>query len=248
MNSSWNRKRWERALTPRAEPEHPLDNAVWWALGTRHERQGTSIGRARRYHGNVSVFAAVDRFDDESWGDLAKVLGLSGTSCLFRASVPETLPAGWHVKARGWGRQMTVESDQLRHTLPHPLRRLTSDDVPQMLDLVAATSPGPFRPATIELGRYIGHFDGDRLLAMAGERLSLDGYTEISAVCTHPDARGRGRAAALTREIATGLFERGDRPFLHVAETNESARRVYANLGFTQRQLIEFVVIGAPAD
>jgi predicted GNAT family acetyltransferase len=224
-----------------------LDNAVWWALTTRHAHHSEVVGRARRYHSEVSVFAAADVLDAESWSDLARMLGPSGTSCLFRANVPETLPAGWQVKARGRGRQMMVETDQLRQTEQCPLRRLTTDDVAQMLELVAATSPGPFRPATVELGRYIGHFEGDRLLAMAGERLSLDGYTEISAVCTHPDARGRGLAAALTGEIASGIFEQGRQPFLHVAESNEEAHRLYVNLGFTQRQLIDFVVVGAPA-
>jgi predicted GNAT family acetyltransferase len=78
---------------------------------------------------------------------------------------------------------------------------------------------------------------------MAGQRLSLDGFTEISAVCTHPEVRGRGLASALTYEVATKVLERGDRPFLHVAESNEAARRIYERLGFAQRQLVDFVAV-----
>jgi ribosomal protein S18 acetylase RimI-like enzyme len=246
MDSCWNWSKWGRSLPERSETDHPLDNAVWWALGSRHVSHADSVGRARRYRHNVSVFAAVDRFDDESWEDLAALFGPLGTGSLFRASIPESLPAGWAVKARGWGRQMVVEPDRLRQTLDFDLRPLTQPDVPQMLDLVAETQPGPFRPDTIELGHYVGYFDDGRLLAMAGERLCLDGFTEISAVCTHPDGRGRGLASALTVEVAAGIFARGERPFLHVAETNEPAFRVYERLGFTQRQRIEFALVGAP--
>jgi ribosomal protein S18 acetylase RimI-like enzyme len=246
MGSSWNWNKWGASLTPRCEPDEPLDNAVWWTLTSRHRRHATTVGRARRYHRDVSVFSAVDSFDEESWADLAKLLGPSGTGWLFRTSVPATLPAGWNERARGRGRQMTVESDHLRQGEQHQLVQLTTDHVPQMLELVAATDPGPFRSATIELGRYFGHFHGERLVAMAGERLSFDGYTEISAVCTHPAFRGRGLAAALTHAVASGIFERGERPFLHVAESNERARRVYEGLGFTQLRLVDFVVVRSP--
>lgn len=125
------------------------------------------------------------------------------------------------------------------------MRRLTVDDVPQMLALVAATEPGPFRPRTIEMGRYYGHFDGARLVAMAGERLHLDGFTEISAVCTHPDARGRGLASGITGVVAEGIFERDEQPFLHVAENNAGALRVYEGLGFVRRRVVEFALIQA---
>ena len=78
---------------------------------------------------------------------------------------------------------------------------------------------------------------------MAGERLVPDGYTEVSAVCTHPDARGRGLAALLTHRVATRIRQRGDVPFLHVAEGNDGARRVYERLGFALRTPVEFVVV-----
>ena len=79
---------------------------------------------------------------------------------------------------------------------------------------------------------------------MAGERLQPDGYTEVSAVCTHPDARGPGAgrpAHPPRRHPDPG--ERGDAPFLHVAEGNDGARRVYERLGFAFRTPVEFVVV-----
>ena len=95
--------------------------------------------------------------------------------------------------------------DRLEQIAPVAIRPLTLDDEPQMAALVALTEPGPWRPRTIELGDYFGVFDGDRLVAMAGERQRLPGFTEVSAVCTHPDARRRGLGAAVTAEC----LERG---------------------------------------
>jgi GNAT superfamily N-acetyltransferase len=225
---------------------HPLDNAVWHALGTEQRHLAEEHGWARRYHKDVAIFGAVDRFDSESWHDLAALLGASRACALFRHEVPAVLPEGWILRARGQGHQMTVTSEQLAEVSPIEVRPLTTEDVPQMLELVALTNPGPFRPATITMGYYAGHFDGSRLLAMAGERLHLNGYCEISAVCTHPDARGRGLASALTHHVAEGIVARGEQPFLHVADTNEAARRVYEHLGFTERRLIDLAVVEAP--
>jgi predicted GNAT family acetyltransferase len=98
------------------------------------------------------------------------------------------------------------------------------------------------------MGRYWGHVDTEnRLQAMAGERLHLDGHTEISAVCTHPDARGAGLAGALTRHVARAILERDETPFLHVADDNDGARRVYERLGFRRRRTVEFAYLETPS-
>jgi predicted GNAT family acetyltransferase len=67
------------------------------------------------------------------------------------------------------------------------LRKLSIADIPEMLALTKLTEPGPFLPRTIELVAYFGINESALLVAMAGERLKLTGYTEVSAVCTHPD-------------------------------------------------------------
>ena len=108
-----------------------------------------------------------------------------------------------------------------------------------MLDLVALAQPGPFLPRTIEMGNYYGIRQDGKLVAMAGERLHLTGFCEISAVCTHPNFRGRGYAAALTTQVAQGISERGELPFLHVAPDNHPAMRLYQKLGFQLRIEIE---------
>lgn len=222
---------------------HVLDNAAWWSLRTRHQGIGESLGRARRYRKDVSVFSAVDDFDEESWADLAEMVGAGGTCTVFRGDIPEHVPSGWIQKIRGTGRQMTLGVAGLSDVQPLPTRRLAEHDLAQMLELVAETKPGPFLPGTIALGTYIGHFESGRLIAMAGERFHPEGFTEISAVCTHPDARGRGLASALTHMVASEILARNEQPFLHVAETNDGARRVYEGLGFEQRRLVELAVL-----
>jgi predicted GNAT family acetyltransferase len=116
-----------------------------------------------------------------------------------------------------------------------------------MVALVEIAQPGPFRPRTIEMGAYFGVFDDDRrLIALAGERLRAGGYTEISAVATHPNARRRGLASLLTSRVARHIASRGETPLLHVASTNDTAKRVYDRLGFESRKQLDWVAVETP--
>jgi predicted GNAT family acetyltransferase len=115
--------------------------------------------------------------------------------------------------------------------------------VPEILDLVARTEPGPYLPRTVEMGTYLGIRHDGRLVALAGERLHPPGWTEISAVCTDPDHRGRGLATRLVRAVAAGIRERGDHPFLHAAATNTTAIRLYESIGFTLRARTVFSLV-----
>jgi len=124
-----------------------------------------------------------------------------------------------------------------------PVEILDQRDVPAMLELTALTKPGPFLARTHELGRYIGIRDGDRLAAMAGERMRLDGFTEISAVCVQPDYRGRGYAQKLVTALMTAIRGRGETPFLHVIDDNHAAIALYERLGFVSRTTLCFTVL-----
>ena len=220
-----------------------LDNPVWHALTTKHRHASEGGDRARRYHADISVFGALADVDDASWRELAEVAG-DGV-VLVRADDVEP-PAGWQTPFALPGRQMILSSPLPDLDVHGNQRPLTEADVPALLELVELTQPGPMRPRTIELGTFTGVFDGDRLIAMAGRRFSLPGYVEISSVCTHPDVQRQGYAAALTAHVAREIVAEGDTPILHVAITNDRARRVYEALGFVTRTELMFKLVTPP--
>lgn len=228
-----------------------LDNAVWHALTGPLARFATGASPALRFPDDVAPFGALpDAADEVAWDALRALAGTGGIGVLFRR--PLAVPAGWEPVAVMPCAQMTYEgatppSPATADGLAAPWCELGADDATEMLALVAATRPGPFGPRTHELGRYLGVRDGGRLVAMAGERLRVPGATEISAVCTDPAYQRRGLAAALVTRLAGEIVARGERPFLHVADDNHGARRVYEALGFTVRARIDALVLRAPA-
>ena len=228
-----------------------LDNPVWHALGTGDAHLAESRPGARRYRPDVSVFYGVDRLDAGSWAGLAELAGSERGVVLVRDDV-DRIPPGWTREERLFAYQMVLE-DLPGPSSPYlddgvaPIRPLGAGDTDRMLQLVGATRPGPFRARTHELGPYVGVFQDDRLIAMAGERMHPPGFTEISAVCTHPDVRRRGLGAALTRHVAAAILERGETPFLHVAEGNDGARRIYEQLGFVTRKVVTVEILRSPA-
>ena len=112
-----------------------------------------------------------------------------------------------------------------------------------MLSLTRRSQPGPFGPRTIELGAYLGIHRDQLPVTMAGERMRVPGWTEISAVCTDPAWRGQGLASRLTRAVAAGIVARGEAPFLHAIATNTTAIGLYKQLGFTHRRDIQFPLL-----
>ncbi|MBV8952349.1 MAG: GNAT family N-acetyltransferase [Actinobacteria bacterium] len=227
---------------------HPLDNAAWRALQGPHAAVAERRPGAARYQPDVAPFAALpDEPDPDAWDDLRTLVGPGIGAALFRRGIE--VPRGWETMFRGEGVQMVLDG-ALRAAGGGPadveVERLHEGDVDAMLDLVARAQPGPFLARTIELGAYYGLRFGDRLVAMAGERMHLDGYTELSAVCTDAEFRGRGFAQALVTAVVEGVRARGAVPFLHAAATNERAIKLYDAMGFTTRATIEIIGVRAP--
>ncbi|OAH12298.1 GNAT family N-acetyltransferase [Streptomyces jeddahensis] len=221
---------------------HILDNPAWAALTGPHALFAERVGRAARYPADVSPFTALaDPDDPGAWDDLAALVGPGTSVAVTGVQGP---PDGWEVVESGQGVQLV---DTALHAEPTAAAvRLGLDDVPEILGLIALTKPGPFLPRTVELGTYLGIRHHGRLIAMAGERLRPPGWTEISAVCTHPDHRGRGLATRLVRAVAAGIRERGDTPFLHAAASNTNAIRLYESIGFTLRRRPHFLFLRTP--
>ncbi|WP_327358547.1 GNAT family N-acetyltransferase [Streptomyces sp. NBC_01304] len=225
-------------------PSHPLDNPAYASLTGPHAHFAERHGRVLRYPQQVAPWLALpDEPDADDWADLAALAG-PGASVLLTALVGEP-PAGWEVIWQGNGVQYAGES-----VLGAPEAEavlLGAADVPEMLDLVERTRPGPFLPRTVELGTYLGVRRDGKLVAMAGERLHPAGWSEISAVCTDPDFRGQGLGARLILAVVHAIRERGETPFLHTGADNP-ARGLYESLGFTLRRTTTFLNLKVPED
>jgi N-acetylglutamate synthase-like GNAT family acetyltransferase len=217
-----------------------LDNPIWFALTTEHRLLARSHGLARRYPSDVSPLTAFLHPTQDAFADLQRLVS-PGEHVAFFTARPLDVPAGWQVDRCRCIDQMICESSL--NSPPLAPLRLGTTDVPEMLDLTAATEPGPFLPQTIQMGSYFGIRASDgRLVAMAGERLQSTAFAEISAVCTLPEFRGRGYARALVTFIAAQILAAGKTPFLHVKSENE-AKMVYQKIGFRLRAAIWLTVI-----
>ncbi len=223
-------------------PQGGLDNPAWSALTGPHAHIADREGQAARYPVGVSVFAALAGDPDETaWSDAARLPG-SDAMVLVAPQLP--VPPNWEIRLRVPSLQMIA--DDVDAQPDREAIALGPADVAEMLGLVERTRPGPFLARAIELGDYLGIRRDGALVAMAGERLRLDGWTEVSAVCTDDTVRGTGLASRLVRAVVAGIRERGDEALLHVASTNTGAIRLYRTLGFVERREIEFVLVEAP--
>jgi ribosomal protein S18 acetylase RimI-like enzyme len=221
---------------------HPLDNPVVLSLTGAHARFAERRGKVLRYQVDVSPFFALPEEPDESdWADAAWLAGPGGLVPLTGVRVPP--PPGWEVLDAGEGVQMTGERLVVADD-PEAVP-LGLADVPEILDLIARTQPGPFLPRTVELGTYLGIRRDGKLVAMAGERLHPRGWTEISAVCTDKAWRGQGLAGRLVRAVGAGIRARGEIPFLHAVATNP-AIALYERLGFQHRRRTPFTAARVP--
>ena len=215
---------------------HVLDNPIWHALTGPHRGFALGAGLARQYPRDMAPFAAVERASATAYADLAVDLPPDTEARLFRTT-DEPLPEGWSRIDAFPMLQMVARHAAMEATDPVQLSTLAPSDAEAMINLVDAAKPGPFGRRTPEMGRYVGVWEDSRLLAMAGERIRVPGYVELSGIATHPDARGRGLASRLTRELMRMALDHGETPFLHVRVGNP-AIALYERLGFEVRREI----------
>lgn len=218
--------------------KHLLDNITWHTLAGPHARFALGTDDVRRY---APGFSPIAGFADPARPNLTAL----ATFCepgdhLYCDGWSGDAPRGWRIEVESTMFRMVWDAgapplDEAREAIA-----LGPEHAPQALELAAVTRPGPFGLRTIELGEYFGCFAGERLVAMAGERMHAGSLREISGVCTHPDFQGRGLAGRLMRKIIRRQMQREQTPFLHVMRDNASARQLYERMGF--RNYCETVV------
>jgi ribosomal protein S18 acetylase RimI-like enzyme len=224
---------------------HPLDNVIWNALTTRQAEFAESFEQARRFIPEVTSLGGFREPTPGGYESLAALLDTGRTIALF-LDAPYEPRAGWNLVASASLLQMVCENGGVAATSrasDSEVVELGATDSPEMIELAALTKPGPFNKRTHELGTYLGIRRDGKLAAMAGERLKVPGYTEVSAVCTHTEHTGRGYARILMTEVMRRIRSRAETPFLHVREDNALAIGLYRRLGFGQRALLHLAVL-----
>lgn len=221
-----------------------LDNPIWNALYTEHAALALGDERARRYPQEIGPLSGIPDQTPESYAQLHE-LADQYPVVLFSID-PFRIPAGWQrIRGGDLVQMVRVAAPETRWPDPRSrpqYRRLTAEDAPAMVALAELTEPGPFRLRTLELGNFYGIFHGNTLMAMSGKRMHLPGLVEVSGVCTHPDARGRGYAAHLMSVVIDEIEREGKVPFLHAFSDNPAVR-LYERLEFTVRKRFELAVI-----
>jgi len=228
------------------ERDEVLDNPAWFALSGPQAAFAERKGRALRFQPEVSPFYGLpDEPTAGDWADAAALAGPGGSVVLAATWTP--FPEDWELVWGNEGVQLVAWTEASPdRAAGDDVVRLGLDDAAEALDLVERTRPGPFGPRTIELGTYLGIRREGKLVAMAGERLRVEGYTEISAVCTDPAWRGHGFGSRLTLAVAAVIRQRGEIPYLHAVKTNHNAIRLYGQLGFELRRTTMFKVAQVP--
>jgi ribosomal protein S18 acetylase RimI-like enzyme len=209
-----------------------LDNPVWSALSGPHRSIAGRLRDLQWYPPSVAPFVAVPAAGARPDLDAAFRSGL-GDQAYFVGQCPSYLPESWRVVSRSNILQLFPTAD-----IPQGEQAgivLGEFDRRAMRELTQLAFPDFFRERTAELGVYLGVYDADKLIAMAGERMALPGLQEISGVCTHPDYAGRGHARRLTCSLMSRQHRRGVGSFLHVSEGNMAARKLYESMGFAVR-------------
>jgi ribosomal protein S18 acetylase RimI-like enzyme len=240
----------------------PLDNVIWHALKTRHSRFAEIYGNAARFTPDVTLFAAFEGDPAEGYASLSTLASPEGVIRLFLES-PYEERQGWTHVAGARVVQMIWDGEPERrtslsgsistnakteglatnHHAEAEIVQLGAADSREMMELTALTKPGPFEKRTHELGTYLGIRREGKLIAITGERMKVPGFTEVSAVCTHPQHTGRGYARMLMNKVMQGIFDRGETPFLHVREGNARAIELYERLGFRERKVVNLAVL-----
>jgi ribosomal protein S18 acetylase RimI-like enzyme len=222
---------------------HILDNPIWEGLqsGNRHFALGNE--RVKYFPSAVTTFAGFRDFDPAEFNMLSDMLPHGSVRATF---IPQqmNLPSSWESLPGLQIYQMIHNGSTSASGTANMMVSLTVKDVPAMLDLTRLTNPGPFNQRTIEFGNFFGIFSGDQLVAMAGQRLQVREYAEISAVCTHPEHQGHGYARSLLLHQLGLIRQEGRKPMLHVKTDNKAAVALYESLGFEIRRELDVIIFG----
>lgn len=214
-----------------------LDNPTWHSLSETHKEFAIDYNGIKFYQPNYCPFGGFTDFDKtevgiEQYVSLVNTFFIVGNKPNFNNKVQITKELVCNQMVLD--QRITIEKEESIIPL------LTAKHQKDLLALVNLVQPGYFKDKTSSLGNYYGNYRENQLIAVTGERMKMNEYTEVSAVVTHPEHTGKGYAKQLLTHATNRIFDEGKTPYLHVAETNTGAIKLYEKLGFVTRRKISF--------
>jgi predicted GNAT family acetyltransferase len=219
-----------------------LDNPIWSALTTVQSALGERAGHAARFHPAITGLAGLAEPTTAALAELATLVG-PGQWANLLLDDDIAMPPGLEVEDVLDVPQMVHDGGPVAvDRAAAAIETLGDADAADMQALAALTRPGYFSTRTHQLGVFLGIRHQGRLVAMAGQRLHIAGFREVTSVCTHPDHLGRGHGAVLVAAQIERMRAAGDTCFLHVLGSNQRAIALYARLGFRIRRRFRYVI------
>jgi ribosomal protein S18 acetylase RimI-like enzyme len=213
---------------------HKLDNPVWYSVSETHKNFGIDFGTIKFYHPDYCSFGGIVALEniENSISEYAKLVNnfyIIGQKPI----VLDNLKIDHELICL----QMIIH-DKIEGNIEDQIVKLEEEHLDDLLGLVKIVYPEYFKKKTSSLGNYYGIYKNNQLVAVTGERMQMDEYTEVSAVITHPEHTGKGYAKQLVTHTVNAIFAKNKTPFLHVAESNVGAIKLYEKFGFETRAKI----------
>lgn len=216
--------------------ENKLDNPVWHSLSESHEKFALNYDEIKFYNPDYCPFGGFT-----SNGNILEATNQYALICnnFFIVGENPKVSDSLRLTKELICLQMIVR-EKIQVTLENEIIKLTENHSNELIDLVNLVQPGYFKPKTFLLGDYFGIFKNGKLIAIAGERMKMNDFTEVSAILTHPEHTGKGYAKQLIAHVVNKILSEERIPFLHVVENNVGAIKLYEKLGFTTRRKMSF--------
>lgn len=143
----------------------------------------------------------------------------------------------WSVQSRGEHLKLSLDPSRLPRVPDPTVDQLSPADRAAALALYDESYPDNwFDPRMLETGRYVGIWDGDRLVSIAGVHVYSREYgvAALGNVTTLPAYRRRGLGSRVTAALSRLLLDDGVLVGLNVHAENQAALACYYSLGFRE--------------